>query len=118
MHTSWWLGKNQKFTGTGYGIWRNKGCPDNLAILTTVKIKAFEEQNTVLALFLDFQFNICKRLANLMYSEECEFEQESHGYNSPHVHVLVYIITTCFDIKMSSSGIDQFNLECIQDGRF
>jgi hypothetical protein len=100
MSASWWLKKNQKFTETEYGIWRNKGCPDTLAILTTVKIKAFEERNTVPALFLDFQFNISNRLPNLMYSEECEFQQESHGYNSPHVHVLIYIIATCFDNKI------------------
>jgi hypothetical protein len=31
----------------------NKGCTDNLAILTNEIIKAFEEQNTVSALFLD-----------------------------------------------------------------
>jgi hypothetical protein len=49
MRTSWWLEKNQKFTKPEYAILRNKGSPDTLAILTAVKIKAFEEQNTVLA---------------------------------------------------------------------
>jgi hypothetical protein len=42
-----------------------------------------------------------------MYNEECEFQQESHGCNSPHVHVLIYINTTCFDIKISSAGVYQ-----------
>jgi hypothetical protein len=42
-----------------------------------------------------------------MYSEECEFQQESGGYNNPHVPVLIYISTIYFDIKILSSGVHQ-----------
>jgi hypothetical protein len=51
----WWLEKNQKFSETQYGYWRNKGCTDNLAILTTEIIKASEDQNMVSALFLNIK---------------------------------------------------------------
>jgi hypothetical protein len=53
MRISWWLENNQKFSETQYGFRRNKGGTDNLAILTAQIIKAFEERNTVSALFLD-----------------------------------------------------------------
>jgi hypothetical protein len=43
-------------------------------------------------------FNVRIRLHNLTYGEDCEFQQESHGCNSRHIHVLIYIFTTCFDI--------------------
>jgi hypothetical protein len=55
MSISWWLENNQKFSGTEYGFRRNKGCTDNRTILTTEIIEAFEERNTVLALFLDIK---------------------------------------------------------------
>jgi hypothetical protein len=45
----------RKFSETQYGFRRNNGCTDNLAILTTEIIKAFEEGNTVSALFLDIK---------------------------------------------------------------
>jgi potassium voltage-gated channel Eag-related subfamily H protein 8 len=45
MRISWWLENNQKFSETQYGFRRNKGCTDNLAILSTEIIKAFEERN-------------------------------------------------------------------------
>jgi hypothetical protein len=32
-----------------------------------------------------------------MYGEEREFQQESHGYNNPHVHVLIYIMYIILD---------------------
>jgi hypothetical protein len=35
IRISWWLEKNQKSSETQYGFRRNKGCTDNLAILTT-----------------------------------------------------------------------------------
>jgi hypothetical protein len=55
MCISWWLEKNQKFSETQYVFRQNKGCTDNLAILTTEIIKAFEERNVVSALFLDIK---------------------------------------------------------------
>ncbi|PNF30200.1 hypothetical protein B7P43_G08428 [Cryptotermes secundus] len=55
MRISWWLEKNMKFSESQYGFRRNKGCTDNLAILTTEIIKAFEERNTVSAVFLDIK---------------------------------------------------------------
>jgi hypothetical protein len=51
MRISWCLEKNHKFSETQHGFRRNKGCTDNLAILTTEIIKAFEERNTLSALF-------------------------------------------------------------------
>jgi hypothetical protein len=42
-----------------------------------------------------------------MYGEECKFQQESHGYNSPHAHVLIYIFATCFNIKILFAGVHQ-----------
>jgi hypothetical protein len=41
IRISWWLEKNQKFSETQYGFRRNKGCTDNLAILTTEIILVF-----------------------------------------------------------------------------
>jgi hypothetical protein len=38
-----------------------------------------------------FSIHFC--LHNLTYGEECEFQQESHGYNSPHIHVLIYTLS-------------------------
>jgi hypothetical protein len=54
MRMSWWLEKNHKFSETQYGFRQNKGCTENLAIPTEI-IKAFEERNTVSALFLDIK---------------------------------------------------------------
>jgi hypothetical protein len=54
-HISWWLENNQKFLETQYGFRRNKGCTDNIAILTTEILKAFEGRKTVTALFLDIK---------------------------------------------------------------
>jgi hypothetical protein len=55
VRTSWWLEKNNKFSETQYGFRRNKVCTDNLAILTTEIVNAFEERNTVWALFLEIK---------------------------------------------------------------
>jgi hypothetical protein len=55
MRISWWLENNQKFSGTQYGFRRNECCTDNLGILTTEIIKAFEKRKTVSALFLDIK---------------------------------------------------------------
>jgi hypothetical protein len=55
MRISWRLENNQIFSETQYRFRRNKGCTENLVILTTDVIKAFEERNTVSALFLDIK---------------------------------------------------------------
>jgi hypothetical protein len=55
MCISWCPVKNKKFSESQYGFWRNKGCTDSLAILTTEIIKTFEEWNMVSALFFDIR---------------------------------------------------------------
>jgi hypothetical protein len=75
-HISWWLEKNQKFSETQYRFRRNKGCTDNLAILTTEIITAFEEHNTVLALFLDI-----KRAYNNVHCETSMDRLKAVGFS-------------------------------------
>jgi hypothetical protein len=55
VRISWWIENTQKFSETQRGVWRNKGCTDNLAILRAEIIKASEERNMLSAIFLDIK---------------------------------------------------------------